>query len=174
VNETDLIRRQLALEREHAREVVAAAQAGLRSGGEQSDSVARYRSFLGEYLRYLEATADALEARIEAHLARSTRAHTGWPQLRAARAASGARATAALSRADGTGSESTDLTEIVDSINAYTENLMSYINLSESLEDTARAYDLSAWRTVAHLDADSIMAERRRHAAMLAAAREWT
>jgi hypothetical protein len=174
VNEADLIRRQLALEREHAREVIAAARAGLRSGTERSDSVARHRSFLVEYLRYLEATADALEARIEAHLARSTRANTAWPELRAARAASGARATAALGGTERTGTGSMDMSEIVDSINAYTENLMSYINLSESLEDTARAYDLSAWRTVAHLDADSIMAERRRHAAMLAAAREWT
>jgi hypothetical protein len=173
VNETDLIRRQLVLEREHVREVIAAAQAGLRSGAEQSDAVARHRSFLVEYLRYLGASADALEARIEAHLAWSPRANTAWPELRAARAASGARATAALGGAEKTGTDWVDLTEILGLINSYTENIMSYINLSESLEDTARAYDLSAWRTVAHLDADSILAERRRHAAILAAAREW-
>ena len=171
MNETDLIRRQLALEREHAREVIAAAQAGLRSGVAQSDCAARYRAFLAEYLRYLDTTADALEGRIEAHLARSNRGSPAWPELRAARAASRARATAALGGADGA---PTDLTEILDSIIAYTDNLMSYIGLSENLEDTAGAYDLGAWRAVAHLDADSIMTERRRHTAMLAAAREWT
>jgi hypothetical protein len=173
VNETDLIRRQLALEREHAREVTAAAQAGLRSGAKQPDS-ARYRSFLVEYLRYLETTADALETRIEAHLARSARSDTAWPQLRAARAASRARAVAALGRVNGAGMDPTDISEIIDYIVTYTDNLMFYISFSESLEDTAGAYDLSAWRTVAHLDADSIIAERRRHAVMLAAAREWT
>jgi hypothetical protein len=154
--------------------VTAAAQAGLRNGAEHSDSAARYRSFLVEYLRYLETTAAALETRIEAHLARSTPANTAWPQLRAAGAASRARATVALGRTDAVGTDSIDLNETIDSLVAYADSLMSYISFSESLEDTARAYDLSAWRAVAHLDADSIMAERRRHTAMLAAAREWT
>jgi len=146
VNETELIRRQIALEQQHTREALALCQG-------QPD-----RELAAACIAYLQLIESRVRARSRAHARRLM-------ELGALDEAESARVVRALTSPENAG----DIK--LEELDTYTSNIMTYLDSVAHLDALAAArYGLSDWRAVAALDADAVLDERRRYAALSALA----
>jgi hypothetical protein len=142
MNETDFIRQQLAAERAHLREILDAVRRGTAAAG-SARPVAAYLEWAGRRLaQQLGAHQAALQATGDAAIAE------GLSRLATARDGANAKAGAfpVAQRAE----------QWLALLDAWTEALDA---------QAGRSLRLPHWRAAAGLNADSILEERRLHAA---------
>ena len=142
MNETGLILRQIALEQQHASEVLALC----RSRPEAALAAACI-----DYLRLIESRA---RARARAHARR-------LQELGVVRETEVAAAGPALTLPRNTSEINSE------ELATYTNNLMTHLESFAHLDTLAAShYALADWRAVSGLDADAILEEQRRYAAI--------
>jgi len=146
VNELELIRRQIAVEQQHASEVAAACA--------DPDSHPAC-------LDYLRLIAGRWRARARAH---ARRLQIEAP-LGALAAVESAAARCDGEEASAAGSQSINSQELM----SYAHKVMSYLDTVGRLDTLAASrYTLADWRDVAGIDADAVLEERRLYAAAIA------
>lgn len=178
MNETDLIRQQIASEQQHTSEVIESCAAALEMARASSDIEPReLLSACVEYLRLIERRA---RSRARAHLRRlrgiDARLAAGAelrarlsPALAAASQSFGALEAGPARMPDGltSGLAGADINS--EELKAYIDYIMSFMPSLAELDSLAAAvYTIADWRAACGVDADGVLAERARYAAVLA------
>lgn len=163
MNETDLILRQITIERLHASELIAACRA-------LDPSAPRASEFIQACLGYLALIEQRWRTRVRGHAERLQAMGDRLGGRGEPRQAALTRALAELRRLDEppltTGRTRQDTNS---EIKSYTDFLMSYVTSIGDLDTlVAPLYTVADWRAVAALDADAVLEERRRYAALSA------
>jgi hypothetical protein len=171
VNEVQLIRRQIATERQHLREL--AARSGQAAVGEDHDA-GRMRKLSQDisasYFNYMRYYLPRERARAQAHIERIGRGASPTPDERAALAGlqQALGETTGLSGSEVAHAALTPRSACAGECARDAARLCRLIDSAERIEALAeRRYAIEDWRSVARLDADSVLEERRLWAEVL-------